>query len=411
MEIRLFAKPLQLTLFRRRVFSGETLMSIDKGIENGLATAAMSPWEFAPTSQQQLRMAEMGSVLRDEGKGRRNSQSAICNAAEGTLRRLARYSTPADDQSRIWHDMLQIWADETFSIGTVAGVLQPVVVSEKLRNVPEEGFYNWDPGAFFGIFKPDDVLARYFASTQRNRRLRTPRRPCVPDDRLDTAAEIWLDRLMLSYFVHRILIMIPTLIAISIVIFTIINLPPGELFYDLHRRVAELGRACGSCQNPFFGSRNTASTGRSGSNICIGSAGLLRGDMGYSFSYNLPVTKVVGDRLLLTFLVSFTTILFTYLVAFPIGVYSATHQYSWIGLLFDVAGISRAGDTQLSVRARPGLPGECVFRDFDRRPDGSSIRRSAVDLEQDPLGARAYLDPRYRHRNGRNCEHDPAVAR
>jgi peptide/nickel transport system substrate-binding protein len=51
--------------------------------------------------------------------------------------------------------MLQIWADETFSIGTVAGVLQPVVVSEKLRNVPEEGFYNWDPGAFFGVFRPD----------------------------------------------------------------------------------------------------------------------------------------------------------------------------------------------------------------------------------------------------------------
>jgi peptide/nickel transport system permease protein len=57
--------------------------------------------------------------------------------------------------------------------------------------------------------------------------------------------------------------------------------------------------------------------------------GLLRGDLGYSFTYNLPVTKVVGDRLFLTFLVSFTTIVFTYLVAFPIGVYSATHQYSW----------------------------------------------------------------------------------
>src|SRR5207249_4087613 len=42
----------------------------------------------------------------------------------------------------------------------------------------------------------------------------------------------------------------------------------------------------------------------------------------------LPVNKVVGDRLLLTFLVSFTTIIFTYIVAFPIGVYSATHQYS-----------------------------------------------------------------------------------
>jgi peptide/nickel transport system permease protein len=51
--------------------------------------------------------------------------------------------------------------------------------------------------------------------------------------------------------------------------------------------------------------------------------------MGYSFAYNLPVKDVVGDRLLMTFIVSFATIIFTYVVAFPIGVYSATHQYSW----------------------------------------------------------------------------------
>jgi peptide/nickel transport system substrate-binding protein len=51
--------------------------------------------------------------------------------------------------------MLQIWADEVYSIGTVAGVLQPVVVSDKLHNVPKEGIYNWDPGAFFGMYKPD----------------------------------------------------------------------------------------------------------------------------------------------------------------------------------------------------------------------------------------------------------------
>ena len=51
--------------------------------------------------------------------------------------------------------MLGIWAEEVFSIGTVAGVPQPVVVHAKLRNVPEEGMYNWDPGAFFGMYKPD----------------------------------------------------------------------------------------------------------------------------------------------------------------------------------------------------------------------------------------------------------------
>ena len=51
--------------------------------------------------------------------------------------------------------------------------------------------------------------------------------------------------------------------------------------------------------------------------------------MGYSFEYDRPVADIIGERLLLTFVVSFGSILFTWLMAFPIGVYSATHQYSW----------------------------------------------------------------------------------
>ena len=161
--IKLFAKPLQLTLFRRRVFSGETLMSINKGIENGLATAAMSPWELAPTSQQQLQWPKWGQYY--ETKGRSGEVPNLPSAAR--LKELYEDWLGAalqPDQSRIWHSMLQISADQVFSIGTVAGVLQPVVVSEKLHNVPEEGFYNWDPGAFFGIFKPDTFWLDTFDS-------------------------------------------------------------------------------------------------------------------------------------------------------------------------------------------------------------------------------------------------------
>ena len=56
--------------------------------------------------------------------------------------------------------------------------------------------------------------------------------------------------------------------------------------------------------------------------------GMLTGDFGYSFEYDLPVSEVVGDRLYLSFVLSFSTIIFTWIVAFPIGIYSATHQYS-----------------------------------------------------------------------------------
>jgi peptide/nickel transport system permease protein len=64
--------------------------------------------------------------------------------------------------------------------------------------------------------------------------------------------------------------------------------------------------------------------------------GFAQGDLGYSFEYDLPVREVVGDRMFLTILISVITIIFTWLIAFPIGIYSATHQYSWgdYGLTF-----------------------------------------------------------------------------
>ena len=133
---------------------------------------------------------------------------------------------------------------------------------------------------------------------------------------------------MLSYIVHRILIMIPTLIAISIVIFTIINLPPGDYFSTYIAELQSSGEAADLAKINFL-------KGQYGfdkpiwEQYIFWASGLLHGDMGFSFAYNLPVNKVVGDRLLMTFIVSFTTIVFTYIVAFPIGVYSATHQYSW----------------------------------------------------------------------------------
>lgn len=140
---------------------------------------------------------------------------------------------------------------------------------------------------------------------------------------------------MLSYLVHRILIMIPTLTAISIVIFTIINLPQGNYFTTYVAELQESGEATDLAKIQFL-EKEYGLDRPLWQQYLYWASGLLHGDMGYSFAYNLPVNKVVGDRLFLTFLVSFTTIIFTYLVAFPIGVYSATHQYSWAdyGLTF-----------------------------------------------------------------------------
>jgi peptide/nickel transport system permease protein len=133
---------------------------------------------------------------------------------------------------------------------------------------------------------------------------------------------------MLGYIVQRILIMVPTLIAISIIIFVIIQLPPGDYFSTYIAELQSQGEAV-DLQKIAFLKAQYGFDKPVWEQYIYWVAGLLQGDLGYSFAYNLPVSDVVGDRLLLTFIVSFATIVFTYIVAFPIGIYSATHQYSW----------------------------------------------------------------------------------
>ncbi|MBL0373641.1 ABC transporter permease [Rhizobium sp. KVB221] len=140
---------------------------------------------------------------------------------------------------------------------------------------------------------------------------------------------------MIKYILWRIAAMIPTLLLISALVFTIIELPPGDYFEsyvsDLQaqgeavdmQEIEELREQYGFDKPPVL-------------RYFYWVAGMLHGDFGYSFEYQLPVKEVVGDRLWLTVMVSFFTIIFTWLIAFPIGIYSATHQYSWAdyGLTF-----------------------------------------------------------------------------
>ena len=62
-----------------------------------------------------------------------------------------------DPQRRqaIWREMLELHARYQYTIGIVSGVQQPVVVGRRMRNVPERGVHSWEPGAFFGIYRPD----------------------------------------------------------------------------------------------------------------------------------------------------------------------------------------------------------------------------------------------------------------
>jgi peptide/nickel transport system permease protein len=140
---------------------------------------------------------------------------------------------------------------------------------------------------------------------------------------------------MLRYIIGRIFMMVPTLVIISALVFTIIELPPGDYFESYVAELQAQGESVNAAQiealRQEYGFDKPPVV-----RYFHWVAGMLTGDFGYSFEYRLPVMDVVGDRLWLTILVSFTTIIFTWLIAFPIGIYSATHQYSWgdYGLTF-----------------------------------------------------------------------------
>jgi peptide/nickel transport system substrate-binding protein len=152
--IKLFSKPSQLQVFRNRIFAGETMMAADKGVENGLPTAEMPPTEFAPVSQQQLEWPKWGQYYETKGKAGEPVDLPEAKHLLDLYKAWFEAATHAE-RERIWEEMLAVNADQVFTIGTIAGVLQPVVVSRRLRNVPEQGIYNWDPGAHFGIYSPD----------------------------------------------------------------------------------------------------------------------------------------------------------------------------------------------------------------------------------------------------------------
>ena len=132
---------------------------------------------------------------------------------------------------------------------------------------------------------------------------------------------------MLRYSAHRLLMMVPTLIVISAVVFVIIQAPPGDYLDTLMAELQSQGETVSSERIEFL-KKEYGLDKSLPEQYLTWASGLLRGDLGYSFEHQLPVGDVIGSRLWLSFLISITTILFTYALSFPIGIYSAVRQYS-----------------------------------------------------------------------------------
>ena len=132
---------------------------------------------------------------------------------------------------------------------------------------------------------------------------------------------------MLAYVVRRLLLIIPTLLAISMVSFAIIQLPPGDYLTTYVAQLSAMGDLVDEQSLEALRARYGL-----GQPIYVQyyrwMRNMLQGDFGWSMDWGRPVRELLWDRLAITFLLSLAALLFTWAVAFPIGVYSAVKQYS-----------------------------------------------------------------------------------
>ncbi len=142
---------------------------------------------------------------------------------------------------------------------------------------------------------------------------------------------------MLKYTIHRIFAMLPTLVAISALVFIIIQAPPGDFIETLISELQAQGEKVDPAKIEFLRKQYHLDEPLV-VQYWYWISGFVQGDLGFSFEHRLPVSEVIGHRVWLSIIVALATIVFTYIVSFPIGIYSAVRQYSLGDYAFTFVG-------------------------------------------------------------------------
>ena len=151
---------------------------------------------------------------------------------------------------------------------------------------------------------------------------------------------------MLAFIVQRILIMIPMLVAISILSFVIIQLPPGDFLTSYVAQLRQEGDEVDEAELASLRQRYGLGQPAYVQYLKWISGVLLKGDWGQSFEWQKPVSELIWERLGLTMALSLGALLVGWFIAIPVGVYSATHQYSWLDYImttFSFVGLGTPG--------------------------------------------------------------------
>jgi peptide/nickel transport system substrate-binding protein len=152
--IKLFVKPSQRDILRERAITGDLVMSVWSGIENGIPTSEMPPNDFAPTQSEKLGWHAWGDFYETSGAAGEKPDWEPAQRLVELYNAWLLSKTP-EERSKIWEEILNLHAEETIRFGLVSEVRQPVVI-KGVENVPLEGIYGWDPGAHFGIHRMDE---------------------------------------------------------------------------------------------------------------------------------------------------------------------------------------------------------------------------------------------------------------
>ena len=145
---------------------------------------------------------------------------------------------------------------------------------------------------------------------------------------------------MLSFLIRRVLTMVIVLIAVSIISFMVIELPPGDYMTSYIARLKQTGGGT------ITEDQIAALRYQYGLDLPVyrrylkWMGNILQGDMGRSFQYGEPVWTLLRERLGLTVALSLTTMLFSYAIAIPTGIYSAVRQYSIVDYMVTALGFT-----------------------------------------------------------------------
>ncbi len=355
-------------------------LAVGQGWENLLPVVGPSDWIPIRTSfRSAIGFAKWYMSGGLYGDPRATEFGGIEPPADHPLRRAmvvldeARRTRNIDEQIRIFNEVFDTAAEEIFTISIFASPPHPVVVKNGFRNVPKFAVFSpyFVIPAHAGIdtyFMESanespatlDQIRREIASVSLNPRLESTN---GEDATISThfgrmlrwllwgigITAIGVVAIRHPFVGRRVAILAPTLLIISVVAFFTIQLPPGNF---IESKILQL-EASGTLANrkelneiraEFYLDRSIPFQYAQwiGLNWFLSfdrqDRGLLQGSLGRSMEYRTSVNAIVGDRILLTVVVAFATILFTWAIALPIGVYSAVRQYSWGDYLFTFIG-------------------------------------------------------------------------